>query len=124
MSGIEFLLDTNVVIGWLKGAPETDALKEELGFELATGAVSQITEMELLSFPKLQLAEEKQIVEFLRACRVLPISAEIARDAIALRRRTGIRLPDAIIGATARVHGLKLVTLDQRLGRALQEAID
>ncbi len=32
-----------------------------------------------------------------------------------IRRAYGVKLPDAIIAATARVHGLSLLTLDRQL---------
>ena len=41
--------------------------------------------------------------------------AEIEDEAISLRRSARIKLPDAIILATAKVHKLVLLTLDQRL---------
>jgi len=41
----------------------------------------------------------------------------IEKEAIALRRHRILRLPDAIIAATAKVNGLHLVTLDERLAR-------
>lgn len=55
MTGIKFLLDTNLVIGVLKGHPDAIALlnTEQLSFENC--AVSQITRMELLSYPQLQM---------------------------------------------------------------------
>jgi hypothetical protein len=46
---------------------------------------------------------------------VLTIDARVELAAIALRRRTRAKLPDAIIAATADVHGLVLLTLDQKL---------
>jgi hypothetical protein len=51
MTGIKFLLDTNLVIGVLKGHPGAIALlnTEQLSFENC--AISQITRMELLSYP-------------------------------------------------------------------------
>ena len=45
---------------------------------------------------------------------VLPISVEIAREAAALRPIL-IEPADCIIAATARVHGLRLLTADQRI---------
>lgn len=45
MSGIEFLLDTNMVIGLLKGRMHAVTLAEQSGFALGESAVSQITRM-------------------------------------------------------------------------------
>jgi predicted nucleic acid-binding protein len=55
--------------------------------------------------------DEMQIVaEFIRNCQLLSLSEEIAEIAIRIRKGTRIKLPDAIIAATAMHHGLVLVT--------------
>jgi predicted nucleic acid-binding protein len=46
---------------------------------------------------------------------VLLIDEAVERVAIHLRRAGYCKLPDAIIVATAQVHQLKLLTLDERL---------
>ncbi len=46
--------------------------------------------------------------------KILPITVEIAREAAALRPIL-IEPADCIIAATARVHGLRLLTADQRI---------
>ena len=51
MSGAKLLLDTNIVIGLLKDHPPAVLLVQASGFALAEAAVSQITRMELLSYP-------------------------------------------------------------------------
>lgn len=48
MSGSEFLLDTNIVIGLLKGYAPALMLAEQAGLSLDRAVVSQITRMELL----------------------------------------------------------------------------
>jgi len=115
---LSFLLDTNVVIGVLGGAEISRQLIEDRGTALENCAVSQITRMELLSFPLLTDDDETQIHRFLSALPVLPIDERVEGTAIALRRQTRLKLPDAIILATARVHGLELLTLDDRLRAA------
>jgi predicted nucleic acid-binding protein len=50
---------------------------------------------------------------------VLLLDDQIEAATIALRRRARLKLPDSIIGATAQVHGLTLLTLDERLKTAL-----
>lgn len=61
MSGIKVLLDNNLVIGLLKSYPSAIAIftTENLSFENC--AISQITRMELLSYPQLQAEEERMI---------------------------------------------------------------
>lgn len=115
MNGIEWLLDTNIVVGLLKGQIAAVALAEAQNLELARAAVSQITRMELLGFPGLSGEEEVAIRDFLQCCRILFIEEDIERQAVVLRRNGQCKLPDAIIAATAQVRELKLLTLDKRL---------
>ena len=117
-SGIDHLLDTNVVIGLLKGHAPAVALAQSAGLVLDRAAVSQITRMELLGFPAIAPEEELAALAFLTQCGVLGISGEIEALAITLRRSGGLKLPDAIIAATAKVIGAKLLTMDERLVRA------
>lgn len=122
MSGIEFLLDTNVVVGWLeeKGAATELRLEHE---PVESFAVSQITRMELLSFPALTDEERNRIDSFLSSITVILLDEAIETAAIALRRKSRLKLPDAIIAATASVHGLTLLTLDERLREAVRKSL-
>jgi hypothetical protein len=71
--------------------------------------------MELLGFPGLAKEEEVAILEFLQNCLVLFVDEAIEQEAIRLRRTNQCKLPDTIVVATAQVHQLILLTLDQRL---------
>ena len=121
MSGIEFLLDTNVVIGLLKGSAPAVALARDAGLVLGSAGVSQITRMELLGFPALAEQEEQAARAFLSRCQVLGISDDVEAYAIRLRRAGLLKLPDAIVAATALVNGARLLTLDQRVGRVVAQ---
>jgi len=63
MSGTEYLLDTNIVIGLLKADAAVLAVLEEYPEALEHCAVSQITRMELLGFPGLEDSDEQAIRE-------------------------------------------------------------
>ncbi len=115
-----FLLDTCVVIGLLKQAPAALELVDRFELDFAKCAVSQITRMELLSYPNLQESEAREIIEFLAYCQVVLLDEEIENIAIAWRRGSAIKLPDAIIAATAYARGLQLITLDVRLQQSFQ----
>lgn len=124
MSGAKWLLDTNVVIGLLKKQPLAITLAEAQHLVLSQAAVSQITRMELLGFPDLAGEEEAAILEFLQNCRVLSVDEAVERQAIRLRRSNQCKLPDAVIAATAQVHQLTLLTLDQRLEKLVAQLKD
>ena len=75
MSGLRFLLDTNVLLGMMKPA-----------------------------------------------LPYLALDRQIEDSAIALRRQRRIKLPDAVIAATALTHGLELLTLDEGLSAVMASA--
>ena len=114
----QFLLDTNVVIGLVKGPGAARDLVDSNNAPPEICAISQITRIELLSFHALSPGEEARIKALLSVMTVMLLNDQIEQQAIALRIRTRLKLPDAIIGATAKVAGLQLLTLDQKLSEA------
>ena len=106
MNGIEYLADTNAIIYLLSG---NECMKPYLRKKLA---VSVISFMELLSFPSITDEEEKTIRLFLDKCDVLPIDERTREQTIQVRKKQKVRLPDAIIAATAMTRNLSLITAD------------
>ena len=119
MTGIRFLLDTKVVIGLLKAYEPAIKLVEAAGFVLEESAVSQITRMELLGHPKITQDDERLIQLFLSECQVLLLNERIEVKATHLRRSGLLKLPDAIVAATAIINDLRLLTLDKKLALTL-----
>lgn len=112
MNGDRLLLDTNVIIGFLKGERR---IARFLNNRLNKGALlfaSQITRMEMLSYHGISKAEETRIKEFLASIQVLLLDPQIETRAIAIRREYNLKLPDAIILATALDNNCVLVTND------------
>ncbi|MBV9267791.1 MAG: PIN domain-containing protein [Acidobacteriaceae bacterium] len=73
--------------------------------------------MELLSYPALDTTSEKQIRDFLSEVAVVTLTQDVEARAIQLRRQEQLKLPDAIIVATALVFDAELLTNDRRLQR-------
>ena len=71
--------------------------------------------MELLGYPNITSDEERLISDRLSKFSYLSISSEVEDLAIALRRTRKLKLPDALIAATAIHYSLELLTLDQAL---------
>ena len=76
--------------------------------------VSVVTRIESLVSPK-SLLEETKIRHFLKRCKTMGINPKIEREAIKLRQSAKLKLPDAIIAATAVVTGATLITRDNDL---------
>jgi predicted nucleic acid-binding protein len=117
MSGIDHVIDTNVVIGLLKGHTAAVELAREAGLQLQRAGVSQITRMELLGYPGLTDEEDRAARAFIGACQVIGLDDDVEQHAIRLRRAGLLKLPDAIVAGSALASGARLLTLDQRLAR-------
>lgn len=102
------VVDTNILIDYLNGSDE--ARRELDSFDAIY--ISLISWMEILVGA--QGDDESEIREFLRRFRVHPVDDGVAERAVEIRRRDKIRLPDAIIWATAQHLGLMLVTRNKR----------
>lgn len=109
--GLKYVLDTNICLYFLN-----QTLTQE-GFILVgsamdhgEAALSVITQMELLGFAFRSVEEERITEQFVADLRPLPLSDLVVRQTIAIRKSRKIKLPDAIIAATALVHGCALVT--------------
>lgn len=99
------LFDTNILIDYLNGL---DAADQE--FRRHTQKlISVVTWMEIQVGAKND-AEADIIEMFLRDFTVVDLSRRVAREAIAVRKAHKMRLPDAVILASARVESALLVT--------------
>lgn len=68
--------------------------------------------MELLGRPGLALQEETIIRALLSDCVIVDMNTSIKQQAIALKQSRRVKLPDALIAATAQTFGLTLLTAD------------
>jgi hypothetical protein len=113
------LLDTNAVIDLLKGAPGAEELYSS-HLDGNSVYISQITRMELLAFPSLSESEEAQVKAFLESVEVVLLGDEIEGLAIKIRREKNLKLPDAIILASAQAFSCKIATRDERIAASCQ----
>jgi predicted nucleic acid-binding protein len=123
MNGLRFLLDSNVLINLVNGKPEAVALLQDNQAKPSLCAYSSVTRMELLGWAGMTEAQEQFAKQLLATMQHMAIVHEVEEKTIALRRRRKVKLPDAIIAATAQAHGLQLLTLDQGLLSVMNEAI-
>ncbi|WP_297506124.1 type II toxin-antitoxin system VapC family toxin [Thermococcus sp.] len=108
--GEGFLIDTNILIYYLADAiPEEELPKVEEILRKSFN-VSIITKIEFLGWRGHTPEGFKKSKEFISFAHVIPLTDEIADIAIELRRKVIIKLPHAVIAATALLHNLTLVT--------------
>jgi predicted nucleic acid-binding protein len=77
--------------------------------------ISVITELEALSKPGMTIDEETEAKAFLSTCVVEDINLAVKQAAISLRRTKKLRLPDAIIAATALALNAPILSNDASL---------
>lgn len=103
------VFDTNILIDQLNGvivaADEID--------RFAKPAISIVTWIEVLAGANSQ-SEDAIIRHLLKDFSLLPITDAIAERAADIKRTTRLKLPDAVILATAEVHGCPLITRNTR----------
>jgi len=107
--GPEYLIDTNVIIDYLGNKmPASGIAIMRKVFEVKPN-ISIITKIEVLGFT--ETAGHYQLLEnFMNDVNVIGLSDTIANQTIYLRKLHKIKLPDAIIAATALELELTLVT--------------
>jgi len=115
------LVDTDVLIDYLRGYPDTIAFLEE---NLDGIFLSAVSVAELYQGVR-EGHERAQLTRMISAFSVLPLTQEIAEIAGLFRRdfrdRLGCGLADCMIAATASVHQLPLFTLNDKHFRMLGE---
>ena len=98
------LFDTNILIDYLNGVA---AAKAEIA-RYERPAISVISWIEVLAGTK--PGNDAETRKYLSSFERIELTETIADRAVALRRKAKIRVPDAIILATALVENLLLVT--------------
>jgi hypothetical protein len=101
-------LDTNTIIYFLKGVDGFEALARFKFFYY-----SFISRIELFSFGGEQ--EDKLISDFLRNGKQININKKIIDRTIEIRKNYQLKLPDAVIVASAQHVGADLYTSDQEI---------
>lgn len=102
----KYLIDTNFLIYYLNG--EMTAI-QFINRYRGTLCISIINKLEVLSYPYTE-DEDVIIRNFLNGFDLLLVDDNVLEQTILLRRQRRIKLPDAIIAATALYHNLILVT--------------
>ncbi|MBN8650100.1 MAG: type II toxin-antitoxin system VapC family toxin [Cytophagales bacterium] len=107
--GKRYLIDSNSIIDYLNGIlPEegADLLRDVVN---EVPVISFISKIEVLSF-KSDEATELLLREFINSSSVIEITNDIIDATISIRKERKIKVPDAIIGATALTLDLTLIT--------------
>ena len=104
--GKSFLIDTNVVIDFSHGIFSEKSKDFVAGILNKEPIISAITQIELLGFSVVS----PQIESFVRYTSIIGINDSVIEKTIEIRKHCRIKLPDAIIAATALTNHLTLLT--------------
>ena len=107
----KLLLDTNVLIYHLKAVLPPE-LKNQLAQTVSArrAHIRVITRMEMLAWRGHTEQSLEQTHALLQLMPELPLSEPVVQEAIRVRKQFDLKLPDAVIAATALVHACPLVT--------------
>jgi predicted nucleic acid-binding protein len=108
--GKKFLIDTNILIEYLSDLlpdPSYNFVNETISEDFI---ISVINRIEVLGFP----SSDKQVEAFLDLAHQYELTKDVALKTIELRKTHKIKLPDAIIAATALVYNLGLITRNDK----------
>ncbi len=106
------IFDTNILIDYLRGVR---AAQSELG-RYDHVAISVITWIEVMVGTPPEVKEATE--QFLAGFAMVPLDQAVAERAVLLRRTHRMKLPDAVVWASADVRGMLLVSRD---GKAFPE---
>jgi hypothetical protein len=110
MSGINLFADTNILVYPLSGNPKVvELLKDNKLY------ISFIVELELFGKKNLSNSEKTKIQSLIDECSIVDIDSTIKKRVITLKENYAIKLPDAIIVATALEYEFPLITADKQM---------
>ena len=105
---VKAVFDTNILIDFLTGRAEA---RDEIA-RFDAPAISIVTWMEVMVVAT--EAEAAETRAWLSTFEVIGLDPPVAEDAVALRHSHRLKLPDAIVWASARARGAMMVTRDLR----------
>ncbi|WP_322022974.1 type II toxin-antitoxin system VapC family toxin [Burkholderia sp. BCC1977] len=101
---VKALFDTNILIDYLSGV---ESARAELA-RYDDRAISMVTWMEVMVGAT--ASDDAAIRAWLSSFAIIPLDSVVANRAVTIRKERRIRLPDAIVWASAQVNGLLLVS--------------
>jgi predicted nucleic acid-binding protein len=107
----DYIWDTNTAIYYLQNQFSADAEKlvDNIVIEHQT-AISVITEIELLSWKLSTETDIEVLNKFISKCLIYPLDNDVKLQTIRIRKEFKLKLPDAIIAATALAKGKILIS--------------
>ena len=112
---MKYLLDSNALVYAVR--PDARYTPFRHWVKHSDAGVSAIIRVEVLGFTRLTVADARAFAAMFLLLPQLPIIDVVLDQAIKTRQQLRIKTPDALVAATALVHGLELVTADSDFTR-------
>jgi predicted nucleic acid-binding protein len=108
---MKYIWDTNTVIYYLQQIfPERVEIFVDTLLDESPPAISSITEIELFSWKNATKTDVEMVEAFVNDSSIIELEKPVKIKAAEIRRLHSIKLPDAIIAASALVYDLTLIT--------------
>jgi predicted nucleic acid-binding protein len=106
---VRYLIDSNI---WLYAAAGKEEAVDFLDVAVAAewAGYTAISRLELFGYPDLKRGDDEKLKSLLACFTEMEVSTAVIDKAIEVRRRRRVKVPDAIIAATALLMHAKLVT--------------
>jgi predicted nucleic acid-binding protein len=108
VSAVPVLFDTVILIDYLNSIPQAKTAMDRY----SDRAISVITWMEVMAGSTTE--DEVRLRSFLQNFRLIALESDIAERGFQVRRDRKIKLPDAIIQASAELFGRTILTRNTR----------
>lgn len=115
MNGIKYLLDTCFILEFHRHSADTLQTIANKNIQSSECAISVVNRLEVLGYANITPDDERCLNVFLENFYKINVNLAIENKVIELRKHHKIKLPDAIILATALTHRLELLSLDSGL---------
>lgn len=109
-----YLIDTSAVIKYLNGTLLPSGLHLLDRIVDSETILSLITEIELRVWEPVNVSDKQVYEAFISGSVVLDINRDIVEETITIRKNYRLKLPDAVIAATAIVNNLTLIADNDR----------
>ncbi|MBN1768193.1 MAG: type II toxin-antitoxin system VapC family toxin [Prolixibacteraceae bacterium] len=110
MGRAKYLIDTNAAIDYIGEILPDKALNELDSIFDGKFYFSIINKIELLGFKNISADEEQNFYKLINASTIFNLTDDIVTKTIEVRKQHKIKLPDAIIAATALTNNLIIIT--------------
>lgn len=108
----KLFIDTNIIIYALQGDKHIANLIDEERLSM-----SFVTEIELLSWPKLSDLDDKVIRNFINACRIVEYSSGLKEKVIEVRKKYSLKMSDAFVAASSILDDSPLISADNAFSK-------